>query len=275
MVFQVGPMLFSLYLSFIHWSPFGSSQWVGLGQYIRMLHDPLFWKSLKVTGYFTILNVPLSIIAGLAVALLLQREVRGFRFFRTIYFLPRALTGVGVAYLWVYIFSPNFGLLDHLLSYVGVHGPAWLYSRTWVIPAFVLMDIWSAGGGMVIWLGALQDVPKTLYEAASLDGATPWAQFWRITLPMISPVLLFNLVMGVIHSFEVFSNVYVMTAGGPGTSSLFYVLYLFREAFPGFHFGYASALAWTLFLIIMAFTLLIFRTSRAWVYYETEVEGRR
>lgn len=128
---------------------------------------------------------------------------------------------------------------------------------------------------MVIWLGALQDVPKTLYEAASLDGATSWSQFWRITLPMISPVLLFNLVMGVIHSFEVFSNVYVMTAGGPGTSSLFYVLYLFKEAFPGFHFGYASALAWTLFLIILAFTLLIFRTSRTWVYYETEVEGRR
>lgn len=275
LAFQLGPMLYSLYLSFTHYPPLGSPQWVGLAQYHKMLGDPLFWQSLKVTLYFTLLNVPVSLVGGLVVALLLNRTVPGIKLLRTVYFLPRAMTGVGVAYLWVYIFNPQFGLINRFLLDFGIHGPMWLFSRAWVIPAFVLMDLWAAGGGMVIWLGALQDVPTSLYEASSLDGAGTFTQFFRITLPMVSPILLFNLVMAIIHSFEVFSSVYVMTSGGPGTSSLFYVLYLFDEAFQSFHFGYASALAWVLFVIILGLTLLVFKFSKTWVYYETDVEGRR
>ena len=268
-------MVFSLFLSFSHWPVLGQPTFVGLAHYAHMVRDPLFWQALKVTAYFTALNVPLSLVSGLLVAVLMNQELPGIRWFRTVYFLPRVLTGVAVAYLWMYIFDPQIGMINRLLADVGIAGPQWLYSRVWVIPAFVIMDMWASGGGMLIWLAALQDVPRSLYEAAAMDGAGPLAQFFRITLPMISPVLFFNLVMSIIHSFEVFTNVYVMTRGGPGTASLFYVLYLFQKAFSDFRFGYASALAWVLFVIVLLLTLLVFKSSSVWVYYEGELASQR
>lgn len=273
LVFHVGAMLFSLALSFMHWPVFGAPRFVGAEQYFRMVHDPLFWRALQVTATFTLLNVPLSLVAGLAVAVLMNQRVRGTHWLCTVCFLPRALTGISVAYLWTYIFNPQFGLMNRALGLFHIAGPEWLFSRTWVIPAFVIMDLWSSSGGMLTWLAALQDVPRSLYEVASLDGAGVLRKFFTITLPMIPPIVFFNLIMSIIHSFEVFSNVYVMTAGGPGHASLSYVLYLFQEGFEAFHFGYASALAWALFAIVIGLTLLVVRSTTLWVYYEGELSS--
>ena len=188
--------------------------------------------------------------------------------FRTLYYLPAVIAGVSVALLWQWIFNPNFGLINAMLALVGIDGPAWIYSEAWVVPAFVIMSLWGVGAPMIIYLAALQNVPTELYEAASLDGASALRRFWSITLPMISPVIFLNLIISIINSFQVFTSVYVMTEGGPNNGSLFFVLYIYRHAFQYFNVGYASALAWILFLVIMVLTLIVFKTSRSWVYYE-------
>ena len=275
LVFTAGPMLISLYLSFTEWNLLSSPEFVGLEQYQTMLFDDeLVWQSLRVTLYFALASIPLHIILGLAVAMLLNASVKGLSFFRTIYYLPAILSGVAVAMLWRWIFSADFGLLNAALALFDIEGPNWLNSRTWVVPSFILMSLWGVGGSMVIYLASLQGIPSSLYEAATIDGANWWQKTRSITLPIMSPVILFQLIIGIIQSFRFFEGAYIMTDGGPANASLFFMLYLYRQAFQFFHMGYASALAWLIFVIVLVLSLIVLRSSTAWVYYETELKGR-
>jgi len=270
LIFTVGPMLFSIGLSFCKWDIFRPAGFVGLNNYQKVAADPLFAKSLANTLFYTVFAVPLGIAGALALSLLLNRKIRGISIYRTIYYLPAILSGVAVALLWRWIFNPDYGVLNAILADTfGVgHPPQWLMDERWSKPSLILMSLWGIGGGMVIFLAGLQGIPEQLYEAAEIDGANVLQRFRHITLPMLSPVIFFNLIMGVIGSFQVFTQVYIMTGGGPANSTLFYVLYLFNNGFRFFKMGYASALAWVLFVIIMAVTLVQFKLAGRWVYYE-------
>lgn len=274
-VFTLGPILASLALSFTSWDVLTPAQFIGIENYRTcFFEDDLFWKSLSVTFYY-LLSVPIRLSVGLIIALLLNQKIKAMAFFRTIYYLPSVISSVAVALLWLWIFNPDFGLFNYLLwRLFHIHGPAWLFDERWVIPSFIIMSLWGVGGNMIIYLAALQGVPTILYEAAELDGATPWTTFWHITIPMISPAILFSLIMNIIASFQVFTPGFIMTNGGPNNASLFYVLYLYRNAFQYFKMGYASALAWILFLLILTFTLITFKSSPLWVFYSGEVRGR-
>ncbi|MHB0877853.1 MAG: carbohydrate ABC transporter permease [Anaerolineae bacterium] len=274
-LWTAGPMLYSIYLSFTKYEILTSPVWVGAKNYVTLWSDPLFWQSLKVTTVYSFVSLPLGLFGSLAVAVLMNQKVPGMSYWRTIYYLPAVVSGVPVAILWRWLFNPEFGIINWLLwTLFHVQGPMWLYSKEWVLPAFIVMSLWGLGGGMVIYLAALQGVPTEIYEAAELDGASAGRKFMSVTMPMISPVIFFNLVMGIIGSFQVFTSSFVMTAGGPGNASLFYLLYLYRNAWQYLKMGYASALAWVLFLITMVLTLLTFRSAGAWVYYEGALKGR-
>lgn len=266
-VFSAGALLGSFSISLTEWNMLGTPRFVGIANYQRLASDRFFWHSLKVTAYYLV-NVPLGLTLGLLLALLLNQKVYGMSAFRTIFYLPSVTAGVAVSLLWIWIFNQRFGVINVLLRQIGIMGPPWLASERWAIPALIIMSLWGVGGGMLIYLGALQGVPTALYEAATLDGAGAWHKFLNITLPMITPVLLLNLIRSVIGSFQVFTSAYVMTGGGPNYATLFYVLYLYQNAFEWFRMGYASALAWVLFLIILLCTYLVLRTSGKWVYYE-------
>ena len=270
LIFAAGPIISSFAFSFCDYDVVNPPKFVGFGNYIKLFtDDPLFWKSLGVTIYYTFFSVPLGIFLSLALALLLNQRVKGMTWFRTAYYTPAVVSGVAVALLWSQIFNPEFGILNWLLWEVfHIKGPGWTFSEEWVIPAFIIMSLWRIGGGIVIYLAGLQGIPTQLYEAAETDGATGWTKLWRITLPLITPVLFFNLIMGIIGSFQVFTEAYVMTAGGPHNASLFYNLYLYLNAFRWFKMGYGSALAWILFIIILSLTLLALKSSEKWVYYE-------
>jgi multiple sugar transport system permease protein len=271
LLFVLGPMLASLGISFTRWDLLSPARFVGLDNYERMFtRDPLFWQSLKVTVLYTVVYVPVELAGGLALALLANRKLRGLSVFRTILYLPSVLPGVAFVVVWMWILNPDVGLVNTVLGWVGIEGPRWLASPQWALPALLLMSLWGLGRTMVIYLASLQGVPQHLYEAAAMDGAGPWHSFWRITLPLLTPTLFFNLVLSVISTFQTFTSAFVATDGGPLDSTLFYVLYLFRQAFQFFNMGYASALAWVLFVIILALTLLIVRSARTWVYYEGE-----
>jgi len=267
-VFLAGPMIASFYLSFTQYKVIKAPLWVGLANYQRMFTDELFYHSLKVTVVYTAISVPLGIAAALGVAVLLNQKIIASGLFRTIFYLPSIISGVAVAIVFAWIFNFRFGILNYLLSLVGIPGPNWLGSPRWALWAFVLMSLWGIGGNVVIFLAALQGVPQSLYEAAEIDGAGSWQRFWSITLPMISPALLFVFIMGVIGTFQTFTQSYIMTGGGPANATLFYLLYLYKNAFNWFEMGYASAMAWILFLIIMACTLILLRSSTLWVHYE-------
>jgi len=274
LIFLIGPMIASIYFSFTEYKVVKPPVWIGLANYTRMFGDDLFYHSLKVTVTYTLFSVPLSIVAGLFVAILLNQDVKLSGLFRTIFYLPSVISGVAIAIVFAWIFNFRFGILNYFLSLVGVQGPNWLGHPRWTLWAFVLMSLWGVGGNVVIFLAALQGVPIVLYEAAEIDGANNWRRFWRITLPMISPAILFVLIQGVIGTFQTFTQSYIMTGGGPANSTLFYLLYLYRNAFSWFEMGYASALAWVLFIIILILTLVMLKTSNQWVYYETAGEGR-
>ena len=267
LIFTAGPMIASIAISFTRWELLQPPVFVGLANWTGMFKDPLFGQSLKVTLVYTIFNVPISLVAGFALALLMNVNLPGITLFRTIYYLPSLVSGVAVAMLWTWILNPSFGLINYMLSFFGIQGPQWIFSQAWVLPSFILMNLWGVGGGMVIYLAGLQSIPTELYEAADIDGAGWWRKLISMTIPLISPVILFNLIIGMINSFQVFTQAYVMTKGGPGNASLFYVLYLYRNAFQYFQMGYASALAWVLFVIVAFFAFLIFRTSKDRVYY--------
>ena len=275
LAFNLGPMVESAYLSFTKYDVISPPQYIGLRNYSYLLsRDPAFWPSVKVTAIYAACSVPLGLAGALGVALLLNRDIAGRGVFRTIYFLPSLLPATASAVVWVFIFHPTFGLLNRLLGFAGISGPAWTQSITWALPALIIMSLWSFGQPMVIFLAGLQDVPASLYEAAELDGASPWQRFRNVTLPMISPVLFFNLVMGVIGALKVFDSAYVFGStggagpGGPARATLFYVLNLYQKAFNYFHMGLASAMAWLLFVAILALTGLNFWLGKRWVHTE-------
>jgi multiple sugar transport system permease protein len=272
-----GPMLFSLYLSCTSSTLLSAPQWIGLENYREALFgDELVYTSLGNTAYYTAAAVPLSIMLALALALLLHQRVRGIGLFRTMFFLPSVTNLVAVSVLWLWMFNPEHGLLNAAFRVFGWEGPLWLQSESWSKPALILMSLWSVGGMMVIFLAALQSVPQELYDAARIDGASAWRSFRSVTVPMISPAILFNVIVSIIGSFQVFTQAFVMTGGaqpgsegGPNHSTLFFVLYLYKKAFQEFRMGYASALSWLLFAVVLVFTLALMRLSRARVYYET------
>ncbi len=271
LVFLAYPMLRSLYLSFTSYNLLSPPEWVGLRNFQRILSDTDFWQSLKVTLLYSLGSVPGGTIIALALAMVLAQKLRGVNFWRTIFFLPSILSSIAVAVLWLFIFRPQDGLLNMALGLFGIKGPDWLLSEQWALPALILMSWWSVGGQIVIYLAGLKGIPEVLYEAAEIDGATGWAKFRYVTVPMLSPTIFFNVVLAIIGALQVFDVGWVMTRGGPNKATLFYMLNLYDRAFQLGQMGYASALAWILFIIIMVITLLVIRSSAAWVYYEAEV----
>lgn len=271
-VFLAGPLLASAYLSLTDYDLLTPPRWVGLANYVRMFtQDPLFWKVLRNTAYYTFVAVPLSTVVSVALAALLNKPVPGMRVYRTIVYLPALVPLVASAMLFGWVLAPDSGLVNRALGLVGVHGPAWLLEEAWVIPALVLMSLWGVGTGVVLLLATMQGIPAELLEAATIDGAGPRQRFFRIVLPMLSPVILFNIVMGLIGAFQVFSQVYILTGGGPNNASETLVPYIFEEGFKNYRMGYASALSWLLFAVIMVCTAVVFRSSSRWVFYESEV----
>jgi multiple sugar transport system permease protein len=271
--FYAYPILASLYYSLCSFDGIRAPHWVGLRNYANLVHqDDLFWKALFNTLYMVVLGVPVSLLAGLGVALLLNQRVKGMSVYRTVYYLPSITPVVANSILWLWLLNPDIGLVNTFLQHVGVaKPPAWLADPFWSKPALLLMGLWGVGGGMVIYLAALQNVPAALYEAASLDGAGVVTRFRNVTLPMITPVILFNMITGLIGFFQYFTQAYVMTNGGPQDSTNFYALRLFNRAFEDFQMGSASAMAWVLFVIVLACTIVVFKTSPRWVYYGGDV----
>jgi multiple sugar transport system permease protein len=271
LLFTAGPMLGSLYLSFCKYDLHRLS-WVGARNYeVLLTRDPLFWRSLVNTAIYVFFSVPLGLTGSLLIALLLNQKVRGIALFRTLFYLPSLVPAVASALVWAWIFHPDSGLLNYGLAFLGIQGPAWLQDPKTALAALILMTLWGIGGArMIIFLAGLQGIPDELYEAASLDGARTWATFRHVTLPMLSPTLFFNLVLGIIGSFQVFTSAYVLTNGGPANATLTYVLYLYFNAFRYFKLGKASAMAWILFVILLVFTLIQFRSAARWVYYAGE-----
>ncbi len=271
--FTLYPIISSFYYSLTDYNLFSSPQWVGLENYHTMLFDDhLFRTALWNTLYITVLGVGLGLLTSLPLALLLHSKVRGVTIYRAIYFLPSIVPIVASAILWKWILNADYGLLNAGLSVLHLPSPAWLADPAWIKPALIVMSLWGVGAPVILYLAALQDVPRSLYEVADLDGASFWQKTINITLPMISPVILFNTIIAVIGWLQYFSESFIITAGtgGPANAALFYVLYLYQRAFRDLQMGYASALAWILFLVTMLITLLILRLSRRVVYYEVK-----
>jgi multiple sugar transport system permease protein len=264
------PLLASAYYSLTQYNLLNPEKWVGAGNYLALVDDPLFWQSLKVTTLFSVVFVPLHLIFALFLATLLNQNVRALTFFRAAFYLPSVVSGVSISLLWLWAFS-NYGFVNRLLELVGIQLASWWMNERLALPAMIIYSTWLVGSPMIVFLAGLQAIPRHLYEAAAIDGAGAWKRFFHITLPMLSSTLFFNLVMGIIGSLQVFTGGFVITQGGPNYATLFYNLYLYDNAFMRLKMGYASAMAWVLFTIILILTLLVFRSSSAWVYYEGEV----
>jgi multiple sugar transport system permease protein len=267
-VFTLGPVLASLYLGFTNYDSSTTPRWLGLYNYWFLLtQDDDFWQSLKVTVLYTIMTVPLLIAVPLGVALMLNRTIRFLAVFRTIFYLPSVMSGVAVAMLWIWLLNPKFGVINWLLSFVGIAGPGWLTSETWALPALVLMAVWGMGNWVVINLAALQGVPSDLLEQATIDGGGAFDRFRHIVLPLMSPVILFNAILSTIQCFQTFTSAFIMTGGGPNKATFFYNLYLYNQAFLSLQMGLASAQAWILFLLVMASTAVLLLVARNRVFY--------
>ncbi len=273
-IFTVGPMIASVYLSLTDYPLLQGPTFNGIDNYKQLFTDELILQSLKVTTIYSFVSIPLHLVVGFLIALLLNQNVRGLSLWRVIYYLPAVVSGVAVAYLWQWILNSDFGLANWVLSMVGIDGPNWLIDPNWALSALILMSLWGVGGGMLIYLAGLQGIPTSLYEAAEIDGANFWQKFWIITIPMMSPVLFFLLVIGIIGALQTFTQAYIITNGGPDDATLFFMLHLYRNAFQYLKMGYAAAMAWVLFAYIMLLTLLVFRSSSLWVYYEGDFRGR-
>ncbi len=269
-VFGLYPIVMSLYYSLCRYDVLRVPQFIGLDNYAALLSDdPYFGTAVWNTLVFTVLRTPLAILGSLLLAVLINQSVRGVKWFRTAFFLPSIITGVVLSVIWLWLFNPSVGLVNVALAWVGVDGPLWLQSPTWSKPALVLMGLWSVGGArMIVFLAALQGVSPGLYEAVEIDGGGAWTKFRHVTLPMLSPVIFLWTVLEVVFSFQVFTEAYVMTQGGPLDSTLFYNLYLYYKAFDDFEMGYASAMAWILLAITLAVTAIQFKLGKRWVYYE-------
>lgn len=274
-VFWIGPIVASFVLSFTSWDIIGSPHYVGLSNYREMLHDYTFWQSIRVTLFYMVLSVPVYMAAGLGLSLLLNQRLRGMNVFRTILFIPSVLSGVAVAILWASLLNPDVGAVNWALRAIGIsHPPRWLGDPQWAVPSVVLVGLWSVGGGAIIYLSGLQNIPEQLYEAARLDGAKAFQRFRFVTWPMLTPTLLFVLLTSMIQAFQVFDIAYVLGgssgSGAVGDSLRFYLVNMWSEGFQNTRMGYASALAWVLILLAGLVIVVIFRTSGRWVYYEYE-----
>jgi len=271
LIFTLGPVAASFGLSFTRWDLLSPPVFTGLRNYTHMRDDKLFWQSLSVTVRYTLMYVPTELVGGLLLALLMnQAGVRGIRAVRTIYYLPTVISGVAFVVVWMWIFNPQAGLINATLARVGIEGPRWLADPNTALTALWMMSLWGLGRTAIIYLAGLKAIPPELYEAAEMDGAGSWPSFVYVTLPMLTPTIFFNLVLSIIATFQTFTSAFVATNGGPLDSTLFFVLYLYRKAFQEFQMGYAAALAWVLFLVILVLTLLVVRSGQWWVYYEGE-----
>ena len=274
LIFEAGPVIASAVLSLMNWDLLSPPKWVGLSNFREMLFgDKLIRLSMFNTVYYTFFGVPLQLVAALGAALLLNSRVRGIRLYRTAFYVPSVTPAVANAILWVLIFNPESGIANYVLSSLGLPTYRWLVDPPLAKPAFILMSLWGIGPTMVIFLAGLQGIPEYLYEAASIDGAGALRNFRHITIPMLTPTIFFNLIIGVIGSFQVFTSAYIMTGGGPANATLFYMLYLYRNAFQYLRMGYASTLAWFLFLVIALLTAVQFGAGRRWVFYEGELRS--
>lgn len=269
-LFTGGPLLASLFFSFTNWTGLTTVEWVGVQNFVDLSQDNLFWTATRNTFFYSFGAVTLGTIGALVVALLLNQRLPGTTLMRVIYYMPSIASGVAVSILWLWLFNPQVGLVNYLLSLFGIKGPLWLASPQWALPALIIKSLWGIGANMIILLAGLQAIPSSLYEAAKIDGAKQWDEFWNVTLPMLSPVLFYVIVITTIASFQILTDVLVMTQGGPGTATFVYVYYIYQAAFQYLKMGYASALAWILFAIILALTLLQLWGSKKWVYYEDE-----
>ena len=268
--FIVAPFVASFYLSLTNYRFRGAPKVIGWDNYVELFSDdPLFWKSVVNTIYYTIVHVPGQIVIAFLIALLLNQNVRGIALWRTMFYLPSITAGVATAMLWIVILQPN-GLLNQFLGLFGIPGPRWLTSTTWAMQGLILMSFWTVGTTMILYLAGLQGIPTHLYEAAEIDGAGPLRRVWHVTIPMMTPTIFLTVVLGIIGSFQVFTSALIVTSGGPANSTLFVLLYLYRKAFLIFQMGYASAIAWVLFVIILLFTVVQFAVARRWVHYEYE-----
>jgi len=271
LLFSGGPILASLFFSFTNWTGLTSMEWIGLGNFQELLFDStLFWTATRNTFFYSFGAVTLGTVGALFVALLMNQNLPGTTLMRVIYYLPSIASGVAISILWIWLFNPQSGLVNYALSLVGIEGPLWLASPTWALPALIIKSLWGIGANMIILLAGLQAIPSSLYEAAKIDGANQPQEFRHVTLPMLSPVLFFVLIISTINSFQILTDVLVMTQGGPGTSTYVYVYMIYQNAFQYLKMGYASALAWILFMIILGLTLLQLWGSSKWVYYEDE-----
>jgi multiple sugar transport system permease protein len=268
LIFSAGAMVYSLRLSFYETDLLSSSRYVGLENYRDLMEDELFFKSLRVTTTYTLLTVIPGTIIALTIAMLLNQKVRGLSFWRTVYYLPAVVSGVAVVLIWSWVLQPDYGILNSFLESIGIEGPRWFASEQWAIVGLAMIALWATGTNMLLFLAGLQSIPTELLEAADLDGAGAWSKFRHVTVPLLTPTILFSVVVGIIGSYQVFTSAYVLTNGGPNNATLTMVLYLYRQAFQLFQFGYASAVAWAMFLIVFVFTLILLRSSSYWVHYE-------
>ncbi|EMR06431.1 Inner membrane ABC transporter permease protein ycjO [Bhargavaea cecembensis DSE10] len=270
-VFTAGPLLFSFAASFTNYNVTSQMDFIGLSNYEKLFSgDQLFWTSLYNTLYYVLFSVPLTTAGAILLSALLNRDIPGMRLFRTIYYLPAVLSGVGVYLLWMQLLEPGTGMVNTVLAWFGIQGPNWLFDPEWTKPALIFMKLWSVGGGMLLYLASMQGISKSLYEAAEIDGANAWQQFTRITIPMITPVIFFDIVTSLIGGFQIFQEAYVMSngEGGPVNSMLFYNLYMWQKAFEAFDMGYAMAMSWILFVIVFALTIVNLKLAPKWVHYE-------
>ncbi len=270
-VFFAGPIVASFLLSFTSWDIVSPPKWVGLGNFRRVFFsDPDFYQAIKVTVKYSLVYLPLEIILGIGVAMVMNLKARGIGVYRTLIYLPYVVPAVASVLVWMWILSPYFGLLDYLLQKIGIPGPNWFGDPRYALWGIVMISLWTIGGSAIIYLAGLQNIPPQLYEAAEIDGASGWQQFWHVTLPMLSPTIFFKLVLGLIGTFQTFTSAYVATRGGPMKSTLFYMLYIYNKAFVSLQMGYGAALAWILTVFILVITLMVFKSSPYWVHYEAE-----
>jgi multiple sugar transport system permease protein len=262
------PMIASLGISFTKWDILSPPKWIGIGNYMEMFVDPLFYKSLRITFEYSVFSVPLNVVCSIFVALLLNNKLKGMNIFRTIFYMPAVVSGVVVAIVWLWMYNPEFGIINHILSMVGIVGPKWVYDEHWALPSLIIMSLWNVGGSIVLYLAALQNVSTELYEAAQIDGAGWWARFFHITLPGISPVLLFTIMTGIIGALQTFTPAYIMTNGGPNNATDFYAFYIYNNAFQWHKMGMASAQAWILFILVFVITFIAIRVVGRYTYYD-------
>ena len=272
LIFTAGPMIASAYLAFTEYDGRNTALFTGLKNFSTLFKDKWVWNSLKITFKFSILSIPIGITCGFLLAYLLNMKVRGMKGWRTLYYLPSLLSGVVIAMLWRGLFDDQYGIINYVIRQVGLSAPKWLLDPNYTLYCFLFLSVWGCGGSMIIYLSGLQGIPTELYEAAELDGCSKFKQMIHVTLPQMTPIFFYSLVMGIIGCFQYFAEPMVLTKGGPARSTEFFNLYLYNNAFKFQKMGYASALAWVLFVIILALTALVFKSSDRWVFYDSEVK---